>query len=170
MKKHFVLLFIILLCLAIPCVAFAHPGRTDGDGGHTDHSTGEYHYHHGYPAHQHYDMDGDGRKDCPYEFDDRTGENSGPSSTDGSAASNSGIENHSPSKETKLGIILLCAYCGSSMVMLVYQLIDTIRYYNKLSFGDFVECLFTALFSGIYLIPVAIIGYAIFKAIFKWLS
>lgn len=89
MKKRFVLLFIILLCLAIPCVAFAHPGRTDGDGGHTDHSTGEYHYHHGYPAHQHYDIDGDGRKDCPYEFDDRTGESSGTSSTGGNAASNS---------------------------------------------------------------------------------
>ncbi len=50
----------------------AHPGRTDGNGGHTNHSTGEYHYHHGYSAHDHYDMDGDGVVDCPYEFDDRT--------------------------------------------------------------------------------------------------
>lgn len=38
-----------------------HPGRTDEDGGHTDSSTGEYHYHHGFPAHQH----PDGK--CPYE-------------------------------------------------------------------------------------------------------
>lgn len=50
----------------------AHPGGTDGSGGHTNHSTGEYHYHHGYSAHDHYDMDGDGVVDCPYEFDDRT--------------------------------------------------------------------------------------------------
>lgn len=50
----------------------AHPGRTDSNGGHTDHSTGEYHYHHGYSAHDHYDMDGDGVVDCPYSFDDQT--------------------------------------------------------------------------------------------------
>lgn len=34
-------------------IAMAHGGGTDGKGGHTDHSTGEYHYHHGKPAHQH---------------------------------------------------------------------------------------------------------------------
>jgi hypothetical protein len=39
-----------------PAIAFAHPGKTDKNGGHTDKSTGEYHYHHGYEAHQH---DGD---------------------------------------------------------------------------------------------------------------
>lgn len=50
----------------------AHPGRTDGNGGHTDRSTGEYHYHHGYSAHSHYDMDDDGDVDCPYNFDDQT--------------------------------------------------------------------------------------------------
>lgn len=58
---------IALLCLFVPS-SYAHPGRTDSAGGHTDKSTGEYHYHHGYPAHQHYDMDGDGVPDCPYEF------------------------------------------------------------------------------------------------------
>ena len=60
-----------LLALVIPTV-FAHPGRTDSKGGHTDTSTGEYHYHHGYSAHDHYDIDGDGVVDCPYEFDDKT--------------------------------------------------------------------------------------------------
>lgn len=54
----------------------AHPGRTDGDGGHYDHSDGEYHYHHGQPAHQHYDIDGDGNIDCPYKFIDNTNHNS----------------------------------------------------------------------------------------------
>lgn len=50
--------------------ASAHAGRTDSNGGHYDRSTGEYHYHHGYPAHDHYDMDGDGSVDCPYGFQD----------------------------------------------------------------------------------------------------
>lgn len=34
-------------------VSFAHRGKTDSEGGHYDHDSGEYHYHHGYPAHQH---------------------------------------------------------------------------------------------------------------------
>jgi len=42
--------------------SFAHSGRTDSNGGHYNRSTGEYHYHHGYSAHQH-NADGS----CPYE-------------------------------------------------------------------------------------------------------
>ena len=61
----------------LPMYSFAHPGRTDSNGGHTDKSTGEYHYHHGYPAHDHWDIDGDGTIDCPYNFDDQTNHNSG---------------------------------------------------------------------------------------------
>lgn len=79
--RRFLLSFILILALAIP--ASAHPGGTDSDGGHTDHSTGEYHYHHGYGPHQHEDLDGDGVPDCPYNFEDRTGENSGDSSGSG---------------------------------------------------------------------------------------
>ena len=70
-------LLIALLLPSIALVTYAHPGRTDGRGGHTDHSTGEYHYHHGYSAHDHYDMDGDGDIDCPYDFVDNTNHNSG---------------------------------------------------------------------------------------------
>ena len=49
---------IVLVISAILCVLFclsvsAHSGRTDSRGGHYDRSTGEYHYHHGYSAHQH---------------------------------------------------------------------------------------------------------------------
>jgi hypothetical protein len=77
-----ILAILTALLMLVPCAALAHSGRTDSNGGHTDHSTGEYHYHHGYPAHDHYDIDGDGRKDCPYNFDDKTGYNSGsPSSS-----------------------------------------------------------------------------------------
>lgn len=68
----------LLICFAVYLFSllivtvFAHPGKTDSKGGHTDTSTGEYHYHHGYSAHDHYDMDGDGVVDCPYDFDDKT--------------------------------------------------------------------------------------------------
>lgn len=67
------LLIAVSVCLCLSAVAFAHSGGTDSSGGHIDHSTEEYHYHHGYPAHQHWDMDGDGYLDCPYLFDDEAG-------------------------------------------------------------------------------------------------
>jgi hypothetical protein len=77
--KRITLLICFTVCLFSSLIAqvFAHPGRTDENGGHTNRSTGEYHYHHGYPEHDHYDMDGDGQIDCPYEFDDKTNHNSG---------------------------------------------------------------------------------------------
>jgi hypothetical protein len=85
MKFHklFITLLTVLLCMHCLCVStIAHSGRTDSKGGHHDRSDGSYHYHHGYSAHDHYDMDGDGKKDCPYEFDDKTDHNSnGGSST-----------------------------------------------------------------------------------------
>ena len=80
MKKVIAILSILVTLTAT--VAYttlavnAHPGRTDGNGGHTNHSTGEYHYHHGYSAHDHYDMDGDGDLDCPYDFHDKTSHSS----------------------------------------------------------------------------------------------
>lgn len=78
--KRFLAFLLAFLLLLSPAV-LAHSGRTDANGGHYDRSTGEYHYHHGYPAHKHYDMDGDGVVDCPYNFDDQTGRNSGGSSS-----------------------------------------------------------------------------------------
>ena len=62
MKRLAVLALAALLILPV----YAHGGRTDANGGHYDSSTGEYHYHHGYPAHQH--VNGT----CPYNFDDKT--------------------------------------------------------------------------------------------------
>lgn len=66
-------LFIVLVALLnlFLCVASAHSGRTDANGGHYNRSTGEYHYHHGYPEHQHENGI------CPYSFEDRTGQNAG---------------------------------------------------------------------------------------------
>ena len=77
MKKILLVIFIIALLVPLSLCVTAHPGKTDSNGGHTDHATGEYHYHHGYSAHDHYDMDGDGVKDCPYEFRDNTDHSSG---------------------------------------------------------------------------------------------
>lgn len=80
MKRRILSLCIALLSASLlSAVAFAHPGQTDADGGHNDRSTGEYHYHHGYPAHQHTDGQ------CPYDFDDRTGWNSGSSGSSSSS-------------------------------------------------------------------------------------
>lgn len=66
---------VVLAFLCCTSVSFAHPGRTDSSGGHYNRSTGEYHYHHGYPEHQHVN------NTCPHDFDDRTGENSGSSTS-----------------------------------------------------------------------------------------
>lgn len=51
----------LIALFLVTASASAHPGRTDANGGHWDNSTGEYHYHHGYPAHQHENGV------CPYE-------------------------------------------------------------------------------------------------------
>lgn len=58
MKQKLLLLFLLFL---LPVVALAHSGGTDSKGGHYDRSTGQYHYHHGYSAHQH------PNGVCPYE-------------------------------------------------------------------------------------------------------
>lgn len=123
MRKFFVFLLIVLL--VTPCLAMAHPGRTDGDGGHTESSTGEYHYHHGYPAHDHYDMDGDGRKDCPYNFDDKTGYNSGSHSSYGnknkpssSTSTNKVTETPKAKTEEKLSALDIIGLIFAALVFL----------------------------------------------------
>ena len=71
MKKISFGLLAVAILFSVCLPVSAHPGRTDSQGGHYDRSTGEYHFHHGYPAHQH--VDGI----CPYDFDDKTGATSG---------------------------------------------------------------------------------------------
>lgn len=65
----YIFYFVVALSIFVISVS-AHGGRTDSNGGHN--SSNGYHYHHGYPAHDHYDVDGDGLIDCPYDFDDKT--------------------------------------------------------------------------------------------------
>lgn len=79
MKKTISFLLALILISSLMLVAYAHPGNADWRGGHIDHSTGGYHYHHGYSAHQHKDMDGDGILDCPYNFEKRENQSSGSS-------------------------------------------------------------------------------------------
>ena len=74
--KQRIAALLLALFFALSCAnMFAHSGRTDSSGGHYNRSTGEYHYHHGYSAHQH------PGGVCPYDYDDRTGWNSGSSSS-----------------------------------------------------------------------------------------
>lgn len=89
--RLFKLLVAFALFFSLAVTAFAHPGKTDSKGGHTDHSTGEYHYHHGYSAHQHYDQDGDGILDCPYQFIDKT-DSSSDSATHSTSPSTESFE------------------------------------------------------------------------------
>lgn len=74
-KRIHIFVTLAILFFSISFTVYAHPGKTDKNRGHYDRSTGEYHYHHGYPAHQH--IDGE----CPYNFDDKTGINNGINST-----------------------------------------------------------------------------------------
>ena len=71
--------FLLPILCALICLSFtvsAHSGRTDDEGGH--HSGSGYHYHHGYPAHDHENGE------CPYDFHNNEKENynSGNSSSD----------------------------------------------------------------------------------------
>ena len=68
MKKILLCACCVILALLFAITVYAHSGKTDGSGGHYDHSTGDYHYHHGESAHDHYDIDGDGTVDCPKSF------------------------------------------------------------------------------------------------------
>lgn len=131
-KKLLFLLLALSLCLSLHVTALAHPGNTsDDDGGHIDNSTGEYHYHHGYPAHSHYDMDGDGDIDCPYDFIDKTGQNSSLTNTSssddpsGTHRTNFSSSNRSGSGESRsvmstgdAGILLLIACAGYGVLRL----------------------------------------------------
>ena len=52
-KKYNCVIKVLLVLIIMTSNVFGHSGRTDSNGGHYNRSTGEYHYHHGYSAHQH---------------------------------------------------------------------------------------------------------------------
>ena len=122
MKKILCILISIITILSLTVLCFAHSGRTDSSGGHRDSSTGEYHYHHGYPAHQH----PNGK--CPYDFDDKTNHNN---------ANNNNSPSETKSTEDYLGAIVL-SLVGSCCLFLPFSgfVINFFEFIFKTSFSD----------------------------------
>ena len=105
----------IIVGLAAVLASFTvlHSGKTDGNGGHYNRSTGEYHYHHGYPAHSHYDMNGDGIVDCPYSYKDNTSYQSSTSKSEIKTNSSSkSPSNKKVGSKIKTTIEALLVVCG----------------------------------------------------------
>lgn len=108
----------------------AHSGKTDSHGGHYDRSTGEYHYHHGYPAHDHYDIDGDGDIDCPYTYKNHA-DNSNSSNSGNNTQTESNIEKANENKFEEIVCIILeftafllfVAVIGYAIVAFITELI-----------------------------------------------
>ncbi|MBQ0038340.1 MAG: KTSC domain-containing protein [Clostridiales bacterium] len=129
----FLLCFITIFCSVI---ASAHPGQTDENGGHFDHSTSEYHYHHGYSAHQHYDIDGDGIPDCPYDFNDRIRWNSGsPSTSSGNTRTSPFYDPPAPEKDfsTSPGFVAVVFFASCFFALIICLVLMSIqrRYMGK---------------------------------------
>lgn len=124
---------LIMFCsLTVPVLA--HSGKTDDDGGHYDSETGEYHYHHGYSAHDHYDMDGDGYVDCPYNFVDHTGWNSG-SSGSSTKHSTDAVEQEVKTVPVLTAVLLCAAFCLALIVAILKILKisdESLRYQTRL--------------------------------------
>jgi len=128
--KRFLAFFLCFLLL-VPVVAFAHPGNTDSRGGHFDRDTGEYHFHHGYPAHQHRNGQ------CPYDHDDRTGERSGSGSSGSTSSSGSyssgGRGSRNFFKEVGtflLKLVFFAVAAGYVYVMLIGANLSSLRDYE----------------------------------------
>lgn len=104
------LLFLAAVICSAHLTALAHSGRTDSQGGHYDSATGEYHFHHGYPAHQH--VNGV----CPYDFADRTDEESdaggGNRESPHPPAESGHLEQNQPDRQTETRELLLNAIAG----------------------------------------------------------
>lgn len=83
LKKSAVLSILSFLLISLVVPVFAHPGSLDENGGHYNRSTGEYHYHHGYSAHQHTNGE------CPYDFKDNVDDDYTPNSNSSSSSSSS---------------------------------------------------------------------------------
>ena len=111
--KHHLLFFlcIVLLTSSLALSAFAHPGRTDANGGHWDHSTGEYHYH-GEPDSSH-----------------SGGSNSGSTTNRDWSGSDSSSSDHGSSSgldsDDILGIIAACVVLGPFVLLVLWILVIT---------------------------------------------
>lgn len=109
MKRLF--LFCIALVMLSAVVAYAHGGRTDSKGGHHVGGTSEYHYHHGYPAHDH--INGE----CPYDLKDNLSVSSGSDSMVTSAPTRKSL-----SAEEIIWIVVGSVYMLVGFVLCAYRL------------------------------------------------
>lgn len=129
-----------------------HRGRTDSNGGHYNHSTGEYHYHHGYSAHDHYDMDGDGKKDCPYEFKDKTNHCPNNSQSNNNRYDYGGDQSITSNTEQVKKRITFWDITKSILIIifatLIIVLIGSISFIPLISYFtmNLIECLFKLIF------------------------
>ena len=122
MKRLAVLALAALLILPV----YAHGGRTDANGGHYDSSTGEYHYHHGYPAHQH--VNGT----CPYNFDDKTDRNNDSS---GGTAQNQDSKSNSDDGRT----VIPSEIIWGCIVVIGYLICNLLSYLDKKNIEKSIE-------------------------------
>ena len=106
------LAFALFVCLSLSLIVSAHPGRTDSSGGHTNHTTGEYHFHHGYPEHQHYDFDGDGILDCPLNVEERNKSPKPHNATEPSRSESHNVEEENDTVGSVLELIVACIVFG----------------------------------------------------------
>lgn len=130
------ILFATIMLLLIGCLtfsSFAHSGRTDGSGGHYDSTTGAYHYHHGYPAHQHTN----GR--CPYDYDDNTDYNN--------ADYVDNIDSDSGTPSSLLVIMILVA---------IFAVVVLLSLITKLGIGEIIAHILMIPFYILIAIPISI--------------
>lgn len=120
-KLSKIFFFFLIITLSFSLSASAHSGRTDGNGGHYNRSTGEYHYHHGYPAHDHYDMDGNGTIDCPYDFKDQTNKDSEKASS----ATKDPVEPTAEKSPNSMAWVILGVVIVVSITFIVFKIADS---------------------------------------------
>lgn len=122
MKKIIIIATLLLCCFSV--LTYAHSGGTDGSGGHYDHGTGEYHYHHGYPAHQHTNGM------CPYDFDDRAdhdGDYSSNSRFPKANNTNTSSGNQKSTLEKFFDVIMVLAFWYIVLPLCIHLLVKLFR-------------------------------------------
>lgn len=157
MKRISILIVLTLLfAFYFPTTVLAHPGGTDANGGHYVGTSNSYHYHHGYPAHQHTDMNGDGTPDCPHDFEDKTNHQSRSTPTKNQAEVSP--QESSPHEKPILPIVL--AVCAVTVFFLPVLL-------AKEAIGDCLEQLFSNLISVFWMFSLSVPVLLLIAELFK---
>lgn len=124
MKKNLIILLFIIASLSVAITSFAHSGRTDSRGGHYNRSTGEYHYHHGYPEHSH------PGGICPYENKSTTREDT-TTTSESKKRTEKSLEDAEPDEEQhkslqKYGfwlIVIIVVLSAAAMIYIFFFLL-----------------------------------------------